>query len=621
MTEQNRPNREEPTRTSFLGFLSGNRTVSERTRLRQNELARLRTERALRLWYASTPRRVLTFLRDVFYMTTPASLSLLLAPMALTAIFRCLILPLLTDDFPLLIADGVTGILLALLSLLLAAYRTPFCRAVTEDPILSRLLFGALALPRPYPTRRRGIPLWLLLIAGVGLAVLSVFASPLRMALWALALLLLILTLISPDFFIILFGILFPLAALHPAEEMLLLLPLAAGTVSYLIKLLLGKRRLAFESVDLAVLLTATVLLVAGLCSGAGVGVGFAAGLTDAGILLLGYLLTANLLTTRRILFLFTRGILFMSAILSALAIFAGVLALLDPAISQGPIAEWLLSAAADMLGDGEMTAAYLLTLLPMLFCVMTENDRAGWHYLPFLLLMLGALGLTLSPIAYFALLMSLILLAILATRGSAAWFAVFFVLLPNCLVLVTESFGEGVAATLGVFGMEEGVLTLLADLRAGLAALTAHPTGIGPGHTAAELTALLASFGGITGDGGSLYLSLGVIYGIPGIVAVVLILAVALRDAARACRVSAENHFRTPAMGAACGLFTLTILAPYVNVLAARSMLLLAVMALGMMTAARRAGRTEEAVLTLNMSDDAQESASVTVRLGRAEH
>ena len=51
----------EPTTGAFLRFLTGNGIVSERTRLRKNELARLRTERALHLWYSSTPTVCLPF--------------------------------------------------------------------------------------------------------------------------------------------------------------------------------------------------------------------------------------------------------------------------------------------------------------------------------------------------------------------------------------------------------------------------------------------------------------------------------------------------------------------------------------------------------------------------------
>ena len=173
------------------------------------------------------------------------------------------------------------------------------------------------------------------------------------------------------------------------------------------------------------------------------------------------------------------------------------------------------------------------------------------------------------------------------------------------------------------------GVIEVTDSLKISLAHLAIAPTAILFGPVVAGLQGALSDLLGFMLKPSGPYFPgftltaalLGVIYGIPGIVTVALLLLVALRDAARACRVSTENHFRTPAMGAACGLFTLTVLAPYVNVLAARSMLLLAVMALGIMTAARRAGRTEEAVLSMNMSDDARESASVTVRLGRAEH
>ena len=103
--------------------------------------------------------------------------------MALCACARCLILPLLAEEYPFLPADGAAGAFLLLLSLLLSTYKAPLYRAVTDDRLLSHLLFSTLALPRPYITMTRGIHGFLLFFLGIGLAVLSVYVSPLLLLL------------------------------------------------------------------------------------------------------------------------------------------------------------------------------------------------------------------------------------------------------------------------------------------------------------------------------------------------------------------------------------------------------------------------------------------------------
>ena len=82
----------------FFAFLSAGYAVRPADR-RQQERTRLRTERALAFWHKTHLRQVLCHLRNALFMTELRALSLLFAPMALCACARCLILPLLAEEY------------------------------------------------------------------------------------------------------------------------------------------------------------------------------------------------------------------------------------------------------------------------------------------------------------------------------------------------------------------------------------------------------------------------------------------------------------------------------------------------------------------------------------------
>ena len=290
--------------------------------LLRRESIRLRTAKVVGIWQSSPLYRFCRAIRETVTMTDLRAISLLFAPAGLAAFGRCLILPLLTDDFPLLVPDGIAGILLTFLSLLLSTYHAPLHRALTEDAFLSRLFFDTLALPRPYPSAHRGIPFWLLLLPGLGLGALTVFVSPLRLTVTLAVVLIVSLALVSPEFGLVLLGIFYPLAALLPRPLVPILTVIGLSLLSYLLKLLLGKRRFTLAPTDLLLLLFALLLLLSGVFSTVGIQGGTVAGLAAALLLIGGYFLAANLLATRRILLLFARGLVFGGALLAVCGIF-----------------------------------------------------------------------------------------------------------------------------------------------------------------------------------------------------------------------------------------------------------------------------------------------------------
>ena len=590
---------------------------SLRERITRAEAARLRTARILRLWHSSPLHRLYTAFLGAVSMTELRAFSLLLLPPGITALFRCLVLPLLTDDFPLLPAEGAAGILLSLLALLFATYRAPMHLALNNDSFLSGLLFDTLALPRPYPTHHRSISGWLLLALGIGLGVLAAFLSPLFIAGGMAVLVFVFLSFTSPEFSLILLGILFPFFSLF--ENALLMICLLAGLAlfSYFLKLPIGRRRFTFAPIDLLVLLLSLLLLGSGIFSYAGTASGTTTALVAVILLGGGYFLAANLLTTRRTVLLFSRGVLFSAALIATGGIFFRILALTGSSFPSPEVVAFFNRHFLAIVETPESLAAYLLLSLPLLLSVMMETRRARWRYLPSLLLILTALALSLLPSAYLVLLLSLLFFVLMLRARRAALPLALLCLLISLLPLFPATVTEGLADALSFLGLKEPLLSLLATQRAALGLIGGRPLGIGLGHPPGVLSILLSG----EADAASLYLEIALEAGIPTLVLFLLLIGVAARGASATAAHGRENRFRILSAGVTSGLFALLLFGTGSYLFANTSMLLLFSLMLGLLTALRRIAAEEERMRLESMPPEVGQAATevrITSRRGR---
>ena len=590
---------------------------SLRERITRAEAARLRTARILRLWHNSALHRLYTAFLGSVSMTELRAFSLLLLPPGITALFRCLLLPLLTDDFPLLPAEGVAGILLSLLALLFATYRAPLYRALNHDSFLSGLLFDTLALPRPYPTHHRSISGWILLALGLGLGAAAVFFSPLAITGILAAVLFVFLSLASPEFSLILLGILFPFFSLFENAILMICLLSGLAILSYLLKLPIGKRRFTFEPVDLLVLLLSLLLFGSGLFSYAGTASGLPTALVAVILLSGGYFLAANLLATRRTVLLFSRGVLFSAALIAAAGIFFRLLALTGSAFPSPEVVAFFNRSFLAIVETPESLAAYLLLSFPLLLSVMMETRRARWRYLPSLLLVLSALALSLLPSVYLVLLLSLIFFVLMLRARRAALPLAVIALLPCLLLFLPEAVTVGIADAFAFLGLREPLLSLFASWRAAGDLILAHPFGIGLGHPPGVLSLLLSG----EGDAASLYLQIALETGIPTLVLFLLLIGVSAAGAVSTAAHGRENRFRILAVGVSSGLFALLLFGTGSYLFSNRSMLLLFSLMLGLLTALRRIAAEEERIRLESMPPEIGQAATevrITARRGR---
>ncbi len=569
-------------------------------RLCRRESIRRRTTRLLCLWQSSPLYRLMRAYREVVAATPLHAFSLFLAPLGLAALFRCLLLPLLTDDFVLLPWDAFAGIVLSLVSFLLSFYHAPLSRAAASDSILSRLLFDTLALPRPYVTERRGLPWWLLLPAGLGFGVLSVFVSPLLLLGILTASALFLPALEVPEVSLVLVGILFPFTGLLSSPLLLLTVLVLFALFSYLLKLAVGKRHISISLGDLFVLLFSLTILFTGLFTPSGAD-GSISGFTAAVLAMGGYFLAANLLRTRRTILLLSRGLLSAGTVLGILGILLGAVRLSSPTLDSAGFLFHLTEGIRAI--TGESFSAYLLLLFPLAFGLAGISRRHLFESLPTLLLLLAALALTLSPATYLAAILSLVVFFVAARvpfRGIALVSFLLFAVLPIGFALVPASFIDTVAPHLAFLGLDGALPAAFMQFREGLLLIKAHPLGIGAGLF--ELP--------------SLYLGMVLESGVAALVLFLAALYSSLRRGLVQSNDRASRPLRYLSAGVASGLLALPVNGMLENGFADRRVLFLFFLLLGLLTAI---GRTAGEEKSLYLDQPAEPRlASLEVRVSR---
>ncbi|MBQ2719483.1 MAG: hypothetical protein IJF73_05385 [Clostridia bacterium] len=607
---------------ALLSFLLDRRNAErEPTRgdLRRRETVRRRTARLQALRRRSLLFRLFDFGRAALFMTDLRAFSLLLFPPGLAALFRCLVLPAFTDDFPLLPMDGAAGIVWLLAALILLPMNARVHRAAKQGGFFSRLLFDALALPRPYPTDSRGIPALLFLPVGLGLAVLTVYVSPFVILLLMLALAFVLLSLSSPEFSLILTAVLFPFLPLLPYSTVLLTAAVALGGISYLFKLLLGKRAFVLRPMGLTVLLFSLTIALFALLSPSG-SEGTLDGLMTAVLILGGYFLAANLLATRRTLLLFIRGLLFSVALLSALSITEWVMLLAAPALADSEPMRLVADMLA-VLGGPKALAAFLLSAVPLLLTAVNEQERAAWRYTPSLLLVFGALILSFDAAVYAVLVLSLILFALLEARRWAGRYLITVFLLFGVVLLLPEAAHTALVELAAPISETAGAVLSehLALLRGARALFFDHPFGVGFGYDDG-LAAFLAEYGLTAADAGSLYLHVTAQLGIFGLLLLFLLVLYFSRALYSVRHLGRENAYRRLFIGGATALSALLLFGFAAALIDSRSVTYLLFLLLGFLSATERCAHEDAAARHLTRGPAESTTAAAEVRLDRGE-
>lgn len=258
-----------------------------------------------------------------------------------------------------------TGILIILFSIPLLLLKRPVCLAVQEISFLDYLLFEVFEMRRATRVRKGEATVngTVAFIIGSALGIVGFFVHPLYLLIGILVLLFLWLLLSSPEFslFVSIFAAPFLVFVEHPT--FLLGVIVLIGSCSYFFKVLVGKRTFKFGPMDMMVLLLGLLYVCSALFSFGGIDAALSAFSTV--VLLLGYFLCANLLSSRRTL----------RHAITALLTSAGIVAVIGliQQIAGQAIANWLDHRVYDYIAgritsvfeNPNILAVFLILVLP----------------------------------------------------------------------------------------------------------------------------------------------------------------------------------------------------------------------------------------------------------------
>lgn len=489
-----------------------------------------------------------------------------------------------------------TGIALIVFGLPLLFSARPLCMAVQESPLISHILYDVLEMRRA-PRVRKGratINLIWAITLGSALGLLGFFVNPPLIVGVIAAVVLFFLFLSSPEF--CLFAAIFTAPFLIFVERPTFLLGVIVliGAVSYFFKVLLGKRTFSFGMMDLAV--TALALLYLSSCFFTFGGKESVIRALTALVLLLGYFLTANLLSSRRIL----RHAI---TTLTTSATLVAIIGLIQQ-IGGRAIANWLDNSAYDYIAgritsvfeNPNVLAVYLILVLPFTAAGFLQRGRTGGRMLFFLsfALCMGAIVYTWSRGAWLGVILSLALF-LFACHPATAYLlipalAAFPIMMATPIGLrlssITSLTDSSISYRLGIW---RGALNMAGDHILG---------GVGVGESAFRAFYPYYALSGIEGATHTHNLTLQLLceFGIVGPLLFLAFLFLFFQCVLTHQKEETDDSFRLYSIAAACGVFAVLINGIFDYVFYNSRVFFLFFVVVGIAVALFRVGRTERA-------------------------
>lgn len=493
----------------------------------------------------------------------------------------------------------ITGIALIILGLPLLFSARPLCLAVQENPLISHILYDVLEMRRA-PRARKGLVtlnlIWAVTL-GSALGLLGFFVSPLLVVGIIAATVLFFLLLSSPEFclFAAIFSAPFLIFVERPA--FLLGVMVLIGTVSYFFKVMLGKRTFSFGAMDLAV--TALGLLYLSGCFFTFGGRDSVSRALTATVLLLGYFLSANLLSSRRTL---RHAITTLSTSATVVAIIG-----LVQQIGGHAIANWLDNDAyayiagriTSVFENPNVLAVYLILILPFTTAGFLQRGRTGGRILSFLsfALCMCAIVYTWSRGAWLGVILSL---ALFLFSCQPATVYLLIPVLSAFPILMTTPIGQRLSSITSLtdssisyrLGIWRGALNMAGEHLFG---------GVGVGESAFCAFYPYYALSGIEGatHAHNLLLQLLCEFGVVGPLLFLGFLILFYRCVLTHQREETDDEFRLHSIAAGCGVFAVLINGIFDYVFYNSRVFFLFFVVVGIAVALFRVGRTERARAT----------------------
>ena len=340
----------------------------------------------------------------------------------------------ITTEFS--IATAVCGIVMSVVAIPLLFVTQPLCVAATRNALTDYIFFDFFCLPRMHNNvDQRTMPQNVMIIIAIALALLSVFV-PLAYILIFLAMVVYIsLTFTSPEFSFFMAFLVMPYLPFIDNHELILSAVVLLTLVSFIRKVIVGKRVYHFEQYDALLYLMLLFVLITGVFIK-----GVQSFYSSLNMILLatGYIFTSNLISNRRLADCVINAVIVSGVPVSIYALVQFVVfAVADPALSFDGV-----SAA---FSDPTTLAVFLLVccMFSMYFVMERRHKGARALYYAFLIINLLALCATFRMWAVVSVTLALIVLGILNLHhGQRVWLAIFGAL-PYALIFMPKAVFE----------------------------------------------------------------------------------------------------------------------------------------------------------------------------------
>ena len=367
------------------------------------------------------------------------------------------------------------GIICALLSIPFLLSDKPFAISVQDSRIISFILFDFFSVKRAHrmDSEYPSIPMWVSAAIGVLLGGLGYFVEIWWVITGFFALLLIYVTFLSPEFAFFLSILMLPYLSYIPHSRIVFPLLIALTLLSFIRKVIFGKRVLFIEQYEVLFGIMMTAILISGIFLK---GVESFTGSLSMIALGMGYVLAGNLITNRRLADSALNAVVISSVPVALYSTYTVIRAILANNVRSIPGVG--ISSTFDTTGE----CAVFLTVAILFAAALIKESSGGARavYSVIFLLDICALFMTSELFAVVALIFGVFAYYAMRTRMLAIPIMIILVLMPYGILFIPSEIMDT------VFAIVPGIDTLgeLRELwRACFDAIEDHPFfGIGIG-------------------------------------------------------------------------------------------------------------------------------------------
>ncbi len=338
------------------------------------------------------------------------------------------------------VVTAICGIAMSLIAIPLLFVKMPLCAAATHYALTDYIIFDFFCLPRMHSNVvHRVIPQNAMIIIAIILSLISMFV-PLGYIVALLGIIVYItFALTSPEFSFLSTFLIMPYLPFLPNHEMVLSSIVLLTLVSFIRKVIIGKRVYHFEQYDALLYIMLIFVLITGIFVK---GVGSFYSSLNMILLAMGYVFTSSLISNRRLADCVINAVIVSGVPVSLYALVQFIISVVnDPTFSFDG-----MSAAFD---DSATLAVFLLVccLFSMYFASERREKGAKAVYSVFLLIAFIALCTTFEIWAIISATLALMVLGILNLHHGQGFWLTIIGALPYSLIFLPRSLFEFISS------------------------------------------------------------------------------------------------------------------------------------------------------------------------------